>query len=423
MKIAIDARWIFEGLSGIGAYTLELVRAMARLERESRYVLLFHVPRVRDRVCADLDVASFPNFSTILLPYGVFSVRNQFALPAFLKREGIQVYHSPNYMIPLLAFPRSRRGRCRCVVTIHDVIPLVLPQHAPRSRKSRVFPIYRRLMIEVGARAHAIISDSRNSRADVIRQLRIPPDREQDVHAVYCGVSDVFRPRREVQPNLPFEQVPRPEPRLERSGARASRKSSSGPQTVLYVGRADPYKNLVGLVNAFATVLGKLSFPIRLLIVGTPDERYPEAEQRARELGIGHAVTWTGYLPAAELVSAYQQASLLVLPSRYEGFGLPVIEAMACGTPVLCSDIGALREVAGDAALFVNPDDLAALSREIVRVLSDKALAADLSRKGLARASEFTWARTARETLAVYRRVLEAGTELPPERQEMEGSP
>ena len=123
-------------------------------------------------------------------------------------------------------------------------------------------------------------------------------------------------------------------------------------------------------------------------------------------LGLGDAVRWTGYLPDADLVRLYQQARVLVMPSLYEGFGLPVIEAMACGTPVVCSRIGALEEVAGDAALFVDPESVPDMAGAIGRVLTEPALASDLSARGLRRAAGFTWETTARRTLELYREAL-----------------
>jgi glycosyltransferase involved in cell wall biosynthesis len=289
------------------------------------------------------------------------------------------VYHAPNYLVPILAFPEKKPHRTRCVVTIHDVIPLLFPDAAPRSRKSRLFPLYRRLMLDIAARADAIVADSHASRADVIRELAIPPAGSGKVRAIHCGVGDRFL----AAPSLPRNPVASP--------------------NLLYVGRSDPYKNLVGLIEAFAAARRQAP-SLRLSIVGPRDPRYPEPARRAAELGVADAVVWRGYLTDEDLVHAYRQASALVLPSRYEGFGLPVVEAMACGTPVLCSDIPVLREIAGEAALFTNPDDTAALAAALVRIVTDAPLRAQLIARGLAQARQFTWVETARQTLALYRK-------------------
>jgi glycosyltransferase involved in cell wall biosynthesis len=172
---------------------------------------------------------------------------------------------------------------------------------------------------------------------------------------------------------------------------------------VLYVGRADPYKNLAGLVAAFARVHERLKGGVRLRIVGSPDARYPEPMRIARELRIEESIEWSGYLSDAGLMDAYRSATVLAHPSRHEGFGLPVLEAMACGLPVVSSNRSALPEVTGGAAVLVDPDDAGALAGAILSVLQDPALAADLSRRGRARAAAFTWDRAARGVLAVYR--------------------
>ena len=292
-----------------------------------------------------------------------------------LRELAPDLYHSPNYMIPLRSFPRSRTGPIRCVVTIHDVIPLAYPNHAPRSRKRRLFPIYRALMKDIGRRAHTILTVSETSKTDLIKHLDLPTNREEDVVVVHNGVSDAFRP--------------------------SAGKSTGHPPTVLYVGRFDPYKNLVGLVEAMAEVREQIP-DVRLRVIGPPDQRYPEAPQRARELGIEGAVEWVGYASNQDLVQAYQAADVFALPSRYEGFGLPVLEAMACGTPVVCGNRSSLPEVAGDAALLVDPDRPEELAQALVRVLTDTGLRACLKEKGLFRARTFTWARTAEQTLRAY---------------------
>ena len=383
MRIGLDARWIFEEMSGIGVYTRELIRALAQRDHNNEYMLFFDNESVRDRTVAETGIAAAPNFSTALCPYSLFSISNQLRMPALLRRAGLDVYHAPNYLIPLPAFPRRRRrATVRCVVTIHDVIPMIFPHHAPRSRKSRVYPLYRRLMIEIARRADQIISDSETSRRDVISYLRIMGPAQAKVHAVYCGVAPHFRP-------VASAPLRNGDPRHE-------------PATVLYVGRADPYKNLVALVQAFAQARKRCPFPMQLALVGARDARYPEAERRAQELGIAADLKWIGRLSDQELAETYRQARVLVMPSRYEGFGLPVLEAMASGTPVICGDIGTLREIAGDAATFVDPDDVDGLAQQLVRILTEPASAAGLVSNGLTRAARFTWDETARQTLAVY---------------------
>jgi len=293
-------------------------------------------------------------------------------------------------MIPLAAFPPGRPHGCRCVTTIHDVIPLIFPRHAPRSKKARLFPLYRRLMREVGARADAIITDSRASAHDVAHHLAIPDSRQNSIHTIHCGVDQRFAP----------SSVPRT-------------RNDGGGARLLYVGRSDPYKNVTTLIRAFAAARQQVPVPLRLTIAGSPDPRYPEAQALAREYDLEDSVHWTGYVSDDELLQLYQSCDALVHPSRYEGFGLQILEAMACGLPVITSNGGSLPEVAGDAAIVLSPDDTAGFAASIVKVLTDPSLAADLRRRGLAQAARFTWQATARATLAVYSALASDATGAP----------
>ena len=382
MRIAIDTRWIFRELSGVGQVAQQLVRELARSDTEDEFVLLFAREDLCERTRRVTAFSSNPRFSAVTVPYGVFSPRSQLALPRLLKRHGIEVYHAPNYLIPYLAFPRDRPGRIRCVVTIHDVIPLLFPDHAPRSRKARFYPLYRGLMRETARRADVLTTVSEASRRDIIEQLAVPADREQDVVVIQNGVQ---------APDAPAGQTP------------------DGPPLLLYVGRFDPYKNVPLLVRVFAQ-LRSGSFPdLRLRVIGPPDPRYPEARDLARELGVTEAIDWSGYVADEALARAFREAAVLVLPSRYEGFGLPVLEAMAAGTPVVCTRAGALPEVAGDAAVLVEPDDADALAAALTRVLTDEAKRTRLREAGLERVQQFTWERTAGEMLAAYRKAANRG--------------
>jgi glycosyltransferase involved in cell wall biosynthesis len=382
MRIAIDARWIYPQISGIGAHTRELIRYLAREDRVNNYLLLFSERALAERTWKEAELLDKPNFRPEIIPSGVFSPRSQITLPLHLARRKIEVFHSTNYMIPLASFPRGRAGHIRCVVTIHDLIPLIFPSATPRAIKARLFPIYRQLMLEIGRRADRIIAVSEASRSDIVKHLEIPPARQGDVRVIYNGVSNAFQPL----------------PDSERPPLDATR-----PRVILYVGRSDPYKNLTSLVEAFALARQQSPVPLALRIVGPPDPRYPEPGQRVTALGLGDSVTWVGYRSNADLLRAYQEADVVVLPSRYEGFGLPVVEAMACGTPVVCSDIPVLREVAGEAALLNDPDDIPALSANLLRAVTDHTLRSQLIARGLSQAQKFTWEDAARKTVALYR--------------------
>ncbi len=385
MKIAIDARWIFRENSGVGTYTRQLIEHLAMLDRENRYLLVFQDPALRDQILAAPALRATDRIETCRVSYGLFSPRNQAALLPLLARHQVDVYHSTNYMIPLYAPPAPTVRRIRLVATIHDIIPLALPNHAPRSRKSRMIGVFRWMIRRIVRKADAIVTVSHSSKNDLIRYGGATPDAQQKIKVVYNGVSPLFRPP-------------------------ASRQAHPDEKTLLYVGRQDPYKNLDGLIRIFAEIRQQTPHPLKLVIAGPPDPRYPEPFETARKLGVAHALVCTGPLPPARLVEQYQQADVLVHPSKYEGFGLQVLEAMACGLPVVCSRSSSLPEVGGDAALYAPPDEPAAFCRQIKAVLTQPDLAARLSAQGLEQAARFPWEKTARETRNVYTQLAAPNT-------------
>lgn len=364
MRICIDARWIFPELSGIGLYTQELIRALAEIDRTNEYLLLFGSEEVAERTQPCFSGNS--GFRSQVSGLTLFSPQNQFFLPSLLRREKIDLYHSTNYMMPLFGM-----GRIKRVVTIHDLIPLMFRDHAPQAKKAKLFPIYKRLMLEVGARADVILTVSESTKKDIIRELKVSPDK---ITVTPEGVGSEYHP------------------------SSVLRRPSS---VVLYVGRRDPYKNLPLLIEAFAIVAKKVP-AARLRIIGPADDRYPEAPALAKMMGLGDRIDWIGYVTPEQLVEEYQRASVFALPSRYEGFGLTLLEAMACGAPVVCSNVSSLPEVGGDAALLVPPGDRAALADALARVLTDPGLAAALREKSRSQAAKFTWRRTAELTVKAY---------------------
>lgn len=373
MKIAVDMRWIFWEFSGIGFYTRELVRHMLPLAPEDEFILLFQDAEVRDRMVQLPELQEARNWRAEMLSEGIFSIQGQMRIPGRLRRWGVDLFHSPNWMVPYLAFPRGHQGRIRLAVTIHDLIPLVLPDHAPRSLKSRLFPVFRQLMLETGRRADLILTPSECSRRDVLNHLR--PAHPEQVVSIPEAAAEHFTPA----------DAPRAEP-----------------PELLYVGRFDPYKNVPGLIRAFAEVAAVHS-SVRLRLIGSPDPRYPEAQQLAEKLGLNDRITWQGYVDTAGLIQAYRNAATLVFLSQYEGFGLPVLESMACGTPVICSNRSSLPEVAGQAALLVDPEDPKAVKETILLILNNSEKALELSQKSLEQSRQFSWTQTAAATLRMFK--------------------
>ncbi len=380
LRIVIDARWIFPRLSGIGLYTRELITRLARLDVEDDFILLFDHPVVADRIRREADLDSCDRVRVRRIDYGAFHPATQFRLPRLLAELGADVYHAPNYVIPYRAFPKRGRRKTACVVTLHDLIPYCHPEYTPRARKRWLGPVFRRMVRETARRSNRIIVPSRATADDVRVHLFAGDAPENRIRVIPEGVDVRFRPGKE--PGDP------------------------GPPEILYVGRHDPYKNVSLLIDAFSRVRRRIP-DVRLRLVGEHDPRYPEAINRIAALGLESCVIHEGYADNHALVRAYRGASVLAHPSRCEGFGLTVVEAMACGTPVVCSRAGSLPEVVGDAAICVETDSLQDLTEALIRVLSDKDLAARLRSAGLARARAFSWPSAARATLDVYRAAAE----------------
>ncbi|HAL92591.1 MAG TPA: hypothetical protein DCM68_06155 [Verrucomicrobia bacterium] len=374
-RVAVDARWVFRELSGIGRYTLELLKQLGEGGGAFRFLVLVRDAERRAFVEREAGVAGKANFEFAEVPQGPFSVRGQFAVARLLRERKVDVYHSTNFMIPLPAFPRRKPHAVKCLCNIHDLIPLVHPEFTPKALKTRFFPVYRALMHEIALRADTVLTGSESAKRDILRLLGIPAER---IVVAADGVD--------------ARHVP--------GGEKPSARG--GPKTVLYVGRSDPYKNLPGLVEAFARLVKDGGVDARLRIVGSPDVRYPEAGAVARRLGVADRVEWSGYLDDAGLLRAYQEADVLALLSKYEGFGLPVLEAMACGTPVVCSDAASLPEVAGAAARVVAPADVAGAAAALKEILTDPAEAARLRAAGLEQARKFSWRTAAAAVLRAY---------------------
>jgi glycosyltransferase involved in cell wall biosynthesis len=284
------------------------------------------------------------------------------------------ICHFPNYLAPIAT-------SCPYVVTIHDMTLFI----TPRLHRWKKLLLDRTLIPHVARKAAAIVTVSKSARDDIVRLLRVPGDK---VHVIMNAVTPAFR---RVDDEQRLAQV-------------RARYGLQGPY-ILYVGNIEPRKNLTRLIDAFA-LLKKRGLPHRLAMVGQPgwhcEPIYAEVERQ----GLKNEVIFTGYVPFEDLPSLYSAAATMAFPSIYEGFGLPVLEAMACGTPVVTSQSSGLAEVADGAALLVDPLSVNEIAGALYRICTEPGLAGNLSRLGLARASEFTWENAAHKTLSVYEQVL-----------------
>ena len=366
MRVAIDARKLHD--FGIGTYTQNLLRHLARIDGETEYVLLCHA---RD-LGAGRQLG--PNFRTVLEPSANYSIREQIHVPWVLRRERPDVFHSPHYVLPPAV-------RCRSVVTIHDCIHLMFPQYLP----NRAAYAYAKASMWSAARQSSrILTVSEASKRDLLRFFDVPPDK---IVVVYNAIDDQFSA-------TPAEDV-----------ARVRERYQLDHEFVLYVGNVKPHKNLVRLIEAFDKLRGRGFDDLKLLIIGDEISKLPALRRAVHQYKLHKHVRFLGFLPADTLAVLYRLAKVFVFPSLYEGFGLPPLEAMACGTPVVTSNVSSLPEVVGDAAMLIDPYDVESIADGISRVLSDPALASELRGRGILRAREFSWERSVARTRALYQEV------------------
>jgi glycosyltransferase involved in cell wall biosynthesis len=371
VRIAIDARKLRD--YGIGTYVRNLLRQLARQDHTTEYVVL----------CREPDCATVPelgaNFRAVPERAGAYSMREQLTVPLDLRRERAELFHAPHYVLPPLT-------PCRSVVTIHDCIHLRFPQYLP----SRIGYAYARASLWTAThRAARVITVSQASKRDILQYFHIPESR---IDVIYNAIDDRYwqepsaedmdRVRQRYQLNAPF---------------------------VLYAGNIKPHKNLERLIEAFHLLRHEEHFKhVQLLIIGDEISKYASLRRAVHRHKLHKHVRFFGFVPDQTLAALYRLAAVFVFPSLYEGFGLPPLEAMASGTPVITSNVSSLPEVVGDAALMIDPHDPSVIADAMRRVLDDEGLRADLKKRGLARAREFSWERSIRRVREIYSEVMQA---------------
>lgn len=359
--------------TGIGRYAVALLEALAALPNSPEIVLLTTERSDRHGLWHRFEHHALPGCR--LLP-ALMTIGNAVTSLAS-RRYHLDLVHDPNGIAPFL----GPGGRTRRIVTIHDAFAYIYPETHNRLDNWR----YSWQLRHAARRAHAVITVSQCSRRDLVHYLGLEATR---VQVTPEGVDPAFAPMSDSAARRAT---------LDRYGIR--------PPYLLYVGGINARKNIDRLFAAYARLREHL--PGLTLVIGGKRQWQTDAIDAAlQRLDLGHHVHFTGYVADADLPALYSAAEVFVFPSLYEGFGLPPLEAMACGTPVVTSNVSALPEVVGDAALTVDPFDTDALAAAIKRVITDAALCADLRRRGSERAAGFSWERTARATLAIYEHVL-----------------
>lgn len=379
MKIGIDIRTILPTRSGVGNYVLHLVENLLRVDPESAYLFisrnenLTHIENLEKRVDPLVTIFSHENH-----PLG--DLWEHFILPRQLKKSGVEIFHGPASLIPF------RKENYRVVVTIHDLVAFLFPDTIPLK-----YGAYMRYLLRYAVRrADKIISVSSHTRDDLIRILKVPPEKIVVIH----------------EAPTPLFQA------LDRKWAREQLKTRYGLEKkfLYHLGNIEPRKNLIVLLQAFVQVCRQIDNEYVLVLSGQPGWLTGKLQRFLAGYPFKERILFTGYVPPEDLPLFMNGAEMFVFPSLYEGFGLPVLEAMACGTPVISSNRSSIPEIVGPAAQLVDPEDPTALAEMILFLIRHPEERERMSAQGLEQAGRFTWEQAARKTLAVYQSVRGSGT-------------
>jgi len=375
MRIGIDARFATRPpRRGIGNYSLQLISALAKLRPEDQFYLYISIPDHEGVLPAA------PNVIVRRIGMPVYPLWEQVALPAIAKKDQLDVLHCLGNTGPLV-MPES----VRLVLTIHDVMFLQTGEFVPKptNRYQALGRHYRHVVAPRCARAaDHVLTVSEFSRQDILQLIPgLDPAR---VHVTHQSCDPVFwqANRSHLTSNSGAEQGVRP--------------------YIFTLGADDPRKNTARLVQAYLSLLRENAFEHNLVISGYANWEQSESYQLVKNAGATERVSFHSFITLEKLVSLYRGAALFVYPSLYEGFGIPILEGFSSGCPVIASNVTSIPEVAGDAVLYVDPLNVDEIRSALLRVIQDPGLRESLSRRGYARAQEFSWEEVARKTLATY---------------------
>ncbi len=374
MRIGIDYTAAVRQRAGIGRYAHNLIGALAELESSHQYTALV----VGEKPLGDLQISELPNWQVRRFPLSeriatIMWQRARLPMPVELIIGAIDLFHSPDFVLPPM-FCRHK------ILTVHDLSFFRVPQYAHPAQCAYLEKAVPRSVY----RADWILADSRNTKRDLVELLNVPSER---VTVIYAGVEARFK-------KIVDSEI------LEAVRARYNLPS----RFILSLGTLEPRKNFIGLIRAYQELIQSVATfgDYSLVIGGGKGWLYEEIFETVEQLSLQDRVIFPGYIADADLPALYNLAEIFVFPSFYEGFGLPPLEAMACGTPVITSDRPSLPEVVEDAALMVDALDNTALARAMSQLLTDAELRAELRRRGIEQAKKFKWEDAARRLLDVY---------------------
>lgn len=371
MKIGIDGRaatW-YQG-TGIGTYTNQLIQSLNNVDSHNDYLIFTpqcnSIKPLKSNFRIELtDSASYNSFW------------DNVNVPNILNNTDIELYHVPQNGVGL-----SENIKCKKVITLHDIIPLRMPETV----SDRYLRIFNNELPKILKSCDGIITVSNFSKNDIAKEFNFPLE---NIYVTPLAAEDIYKPMSKCK-----------------SKDLIIKKYGIQEDFILYVGGFSPRKNILGLIEAYSNLSAKLRETFKLVITGRKGPSYDKYKNRAEELHVSNNVIFTDFIPAEDMPLFYNATEVLVYPSFYEGFGLPPIEAMACGTPVIASNVTSLPEVCYESALFIDPNDIDSLSYDIERVLSNSLLRLTMVKKSLTRNKAFSWNKTALDTISAYKSIL-----------------
>ena len=381
MKILFDGRSVgsVEKLTGVGQYSSNLIKNLQYIDSSNTYEFFF--TGIKDVYNFNLykQVLGL-NIRNVKIPNKVLNLLSSFTgktlLPLDIFLGSPDIIHS---LAPLIFL--SGVSKSKLIVTVHDLTFLVHPEtHIP-------------ITLEINKTIHktlksadAIIADSMATKKDIIRLIGI---NEKKIYVIPLAAREEFKP---VNNKFVINE--------------AKKKFHINGSYIIFLGSLEPRKNIVRLLKAYSDLKSKKKIKEKLVIVGQKGWLYNPIFSEVRANKIESDVIFTDYIPTSDVVKLINGAKLLIYPSIYEGFGLPILEAMACGTPVITSNISSMPEAGGDAAYYINPLNVSSISEGLLTVLNSRSLQRELSKKGLIQARKFSWEKTAKQTLSVYKELL-----------------
>jgi glycosyltransferase involved in cell wall biosynthesis len=374
MKIAIDVRTVLPNRSGVGNYVLHLVQNLRQVDPEPIYYFLAQKKNLSFLGPLAFDQSPLLTiFSHENHPLG--DIWEHFILPLRLMKNDIDIFHGPASLIPF------SKNHYKTVVTIHDLVAFLFPSTIPLKYGAYM----RYLLRQAVKRADKIIAVSHHTKKDLIRILKVPPEKIEVIHE---APSPIF---------YPYDK--------KKAQARLKQQYGITKKFIYHLGNIEPRKNLIVLLEAFTRVCQDLGKEYQLVVSGQKGWLTRSLNQFFKKYSARDQVIFTGYVPMEDLPLFMNGAEVFVFPSLYEGFGLPVLEAMSCGTPIISSNCSSIPEIVGSAGILVDPNDIHALADRIIYLLKNEEERGRLSQLGKEQAARFLWNEVARKTLIVYQTV------------------